>query len=570
MWGWLLGALVALLASSVWAREEGAHPHPNLQDQNDALDARITALETPPPSVNNPPVAVDDGCITDQNTPVFCPGALLNDSDSDGDALSPMGIVTPTMQGGSFAGLRYTPPSGFNGDDSTTHAISGGMDTAQATINIAVKAPPPPKACDLLATTQAEFNAILAQSDASLSGQTVCLSPGNYNRVIWNDRDFSPGCLTLASQNSANPAVIGGGDFSNAKCIVHRDLKIWKDPNADFTRLLWVRNVAETLTFERNEITMEDPTGVIIDGEMLPHCIGTTGGPFAAVANFKFIDNEFHHCKTGIDITANDVEVLGNVFRDTGFDAIYVRARGSSGNRWTVSWNVFYNLRGDHRLKQHGDFIQWVSANHNEGDISNLTFEGNIMFHGPMDINQPSDAQGIFLDDFGSHSGVYRNVRIAGNVFVGSMGIGLQILNGTGHTMIGNTVLRDNAAWTSPGTRGWAAHLRGSAGTVFKNNVASHYVPATIKGPDNVLAEWRDEVSPNSYSNLFARNNFTTVTPGSVAELLTMYAMKPNGPLDADNSGGPSLGDIGAIGTGYVTWPTTIPGHDGSLNADYE
>lgn len=62
-----------------------------------------------------------------------------------------------------------------------------------------------------------------------------------------------------------------------------------------------------------------------------------------------------------------------------------------------------------------------------------------------------------------------------------------------------------------------------------------------------------------------------TFNPTSRTDVLTLFNMKANGPLDADNSGGPSVGDIGAIGSGYVTWPDFNPGtENAAIDTGYE
>jgi len=76
-------------------------------------------------SVNDPPVASDDGYTTDEDTPlaVGAPGVLANDTDTEGDALSALLAVAPSSgildlsADGSFT---YTPDPDFNGTDTFT------------------------------------------------------------------------------------------------------------------------------------------------------------------------------------------------------------------------------------------------------------------------------------------------------------------------------------------------------------------------------------------------------------------------------------------------------------------
>ncbi len=102
--------------------------------------ATITVGVTP---VNDAPVARDDTAETNQNVSVAI-AVLANDTDVDGDALSPVSIgnVTPL---GSIAvanangTVTFTPPTGFAGSASFTYRASDGALTSNvATVNVAV------------------------------------------------------------------------------------------------------------------------------------------------------------------------------------------------------------------------------------------------------------------------------------------------------------------------------------------------------------------------------------------------------------------------------------------------
>jgi VCBS repeat-containing protein len=95
-------------------------------------------------SANSAPVAVNDSYKTPASTvlPVAAPGVLGNDSDPDGDP------ITPTLSAGPSHGtlafhadgsFTYTPTSGYNGPDSFTYTLSDGRLTSNvATVNIDV------------------------------------------------------------------------------------------------------------------------------------------------------------------------------------------------------------------------------------------------------------------------------------------------------------------------------------------------------------------------------------------------------------------------------------------------
>ncbi len=107
-------------------------------------------------AVNDPPVAVDDATVTDEEVPVTIP-VLANDSDVDGDPLTVTSASAPngTVVINADGTVTYTPDPDFNGTDTITYVISdgeGGTDTAivNVTVNPVNDAP---VAVDDVATT---------------------------------------------------------------------------------------------------------------------------------------------------------------------------------------------------------------------------------------------------------------------------------------------------------------------------------------------------------------------------------------------------------------------------------
>jgi large repetitive protein len=101
--------------------------------------------------VNDPPVAVDDGYSTNEDTllVVSGPGVLGNDTDTDGNSLAAVLVSGPSH--GSLAlnadgNFTYTPAANFNGTDSFMYktndgSADGGIATVTITVN-AVNDPP--------------------------------------------------------------------------------------------------------------------------------------------------------------------------------------------------------------------------------------------------------------------------------------------------------------------------------------------------------------------------------------------------------------------------------------------
>ncbi|MFB3079786.1 MAG: S8 family serine peptidase, partial [Lysobacterales bacterium] len=96
-------------------------------------------LDCSPAAGNIDPTAVDDGSVTNEDTPVLI-DVLANDSDSDGGTLAVNSTTTPANGSVAInAGLTvtYTPNADFNGADSFTYTVIDGQGgSATATVDV--------------------------------------------------------------------------------------------------------------------------------------------------------------------------------------------------------------------------------------------------------------------------------------------------------------------------------------------------------------------------------------------------------------------------------------------------
>ena len=98
------------------------------------------------------PVAVDDALATAVDTPLTIDVAadlLANDADPEGGPLSLASVSAPatgTLADNGDGTLTYTPAAGFSGTDTFTYAVTDGASTVEATVTVAVEAPPEPPA----------------------------------------------------------------------------------------------------------------------------------------------------------------------------------------------------------------------------------------------------------------------------------------------------------------------------------------------------------------------------------------------------------------------------------------
>ena len=116
---------------------------------SDSATVTITVEEGGDPGENEAPVAVADVFMTEANQAltIVAPGVLGNDFDSDDDPLTATGVTQPAngeVQLSPDGRLTYTPDDGFSGLDTFTYkANDGKVDSAPATVTIAVDEAPP-------------------------------------------------------------------------------------------------------------------------------------------------------------------------------------------------------------------------------------------------------------------------------------------------------------------------------------------------------------------------------------------------------------------------------------------
>jgi hypothetical protein len=110
----------------------------------------ITVTVDPAEPTNEPPAAVDDAYLADQDTTltIMAPGVLANDTDADGDALTSSLLTSPARGVVSLSAdgaFTYAPNAGFFGQDSFTYAARDGETaSAGATVSITIRSAVPP------------------------------------------------------------------------------------------------------------------------------------------------------------------------------------------------------------------------------------------------------------------------------------------------------------------------------------------------------------------------------------------------------------------------------------------
>ncbi|NIO76521.1 MAG: tandem-95 repeat protein, partial [Armatimonadetes bacterium] len=152
----------------------------------DGVTATATVSVTIAP-VNDPPVAVDDSVVTDEDTAVVI-AVLANDTDVDGDDLTistQLGYFVPPTHGQAIINadgtITYTPDANYAGSDSFQYCVEdpSGLRSGMATVSITVNpVNDPPVAVDDSATVGEDRSVIIG--------------------VLMNDTDVDDGALTVS------------------------------------------------------------------------------------------------------------------------------------------------------------------------------------------------------------------------------------------------------------------------------------------------------------------------------------------------------------------------------------
>ena len=150
--------------------------------------------------VNDPPVAVNDNVVTNEDTALLIAAATLltNDSDVDGNALTVTSVQAATNGTVSLSGttVTFTPNANYNGPASFTYTITDGNGgTSTATVNITV--------------TPVNDNPVAVSDSATTPINTTVASIN----VLGNDTDVDGDTLSVAS--ATVPAVQGSVTINN-------------------------------------------------------------------------------------------------------------------------------------------------------------------------------------------------------------------------------------------------------------------------------------------------------------------------------------------------------------------
>lgn len=420
-------------------------------------------------------------------------------------------------------------------------------------------------------STQAEWDAIIVQSAATLSGKTIAVRPlssgGHYvsgvNGTAARLRRGAYGGLTIRADDGNNRPIFDKFYLRGTRGVTFRGIDTVPDSAIKFRIVGEAANNAGDIIINRCVVRGQplDPNGDFSAAGSYPNPdLITTGGSTGYIGTLEITDNEILWCARGININSRSgthVITSGNrirFFYDDGINTAYDQADVP----WYCEDNVISEPIGlsSDADGPHVDAIRGIGSIVSGSDW-HVYINRNRIFHG----DSRGAMQGILLSDFKTVNGGGENYFIAqvvGNFYANNHNVCLQIENAKSCEVLGNTVVSnglDGAATVTIKVGSGSTHATFAGEQRISNNVSEGY---SIGGPattaSNITLGRGGAVIP--YATAF---DGPTWDPMDLDDVMAFFSRKAGGPADLGEG---QLG-AGAIGSGVVTWATTVPGSDG-------
>ncbi len=494
------------------------------------------------------------GGIGPVNTGQPITSATIDSGDgSDHWDVSAAGVFTPTATGDA-ANLNLGPYT-----LGCTFTNAGGNDTATITINIL--------ADSYSVATMAQLKTASADIGTASGGtRTVYCRSGNYaiDTTAIASRAYV-NRVTFTKHTGATP-IFAGITIHTSKLVTLDGLTFYNQTAG--SSLVGFAGLTESPIVQNCTLYGDtiNPTGTYSSAlPVVPGYGFFTSASIGYPADVSILNNTIHDVIVGMQVSCDGVmRIEGNKIHDTFSDGIKIVWRALQTNTIVLDNTINGLIGADTDFgNPHPDFIQGIGGLGTETNDWNVTIGRNTMIH----KYSRGGGQGIFLADM-LHGSYYYIANIYGNLLINAGAAntcGIRVRQAKNCTITGNTCVKP-IGFTGTGPGIVVGEETTSGTNVIKNNAADSYNIAGASTQSNNVTLGSGGATI-AYSTAF---DGPTFAPTTIADARTFFNMKGHGPLDADNSGGPSINDIGAVGSGYITWATTEPGNNGSVNTAYE
>jgi Ca2+-binding RTX toxin-like protein len=320
--------------------------------------------------------------------------------------------------------------------------------------------------------TASDNASLLSQLKAAQAGDVILLKGGTYATLTI--RDLNKIGVTIRSADEADRAVFTDLSVKSVAGLTFQDVDL--RPSAS--------NFAGYVSFS-NDVVFD---GLRVYGSLDGDPRNDKGGlHLGASSNLTVRNSEFEQLYWGLSHQGvTGLTVSDNHFHDLRMDGV----RGGGSSDVLIERNLFtdfYMVAGDH-----GDAVQFWTAN-TTVSARDIVVRDNVVLRGAGDA-----VQGVF---FGDELGLpYQNVRIEGNLVVGTIWRGVSVASGRDIVIAGNTVtgLPDQKSYIFGEkitglqmTDNRAMHFLGAAAVPLA--ALNEIVPASTDGGHALLQAWLAE-----------------------------------------------------------------------------
>ncbi len=272
---------------------------------------------------------------------------------------------------------------------------------------------------------------VMSALSSAHAGDSILLAPGTYSGLSISNVNVAGGSVTIASQNSANPAVLTG-----LQVLTSSDLKFsGLDVIGSSTSVSYYANVSSSSNVSFSNMLFEGPSPTALNdpgGLSLWHSSGIS----VTNSTFEQLGGTNNSGAAMSIVGDNHDTVTGDTFFNLGCDGIDVDGGTSYINISNNTFTDFFYGAGYHAQAIH------VWDGNSTSSANDITISDNISTRG---AGLP--AQGIFIEDDNNGTTPFLNLTISGNTVVGSLGQGIALGGGsgdpdatTGVLVTGNTV----------------------------------------------------------------------------------------------------------------------------------